>query len=308
VKTDDTLTVLYDGACPLCRREIGVYRGLEPDAPVCFADVSATDVDLPPGTTRAQLLARFHVRHADGRLESGAAAFVALWSRLPGWRLLAWAARVPGVPWAMERAYRGFLRWRPAMQRRARAWEARTDTGREAEPTASALTARIERDLRSDHAGETGAVAIYAGVLAVTRDPALRNFAQRHQATEREHLRRVEDWLPPDRRSRLLPAWRVAGWLTGALPALFGPRAVYATIAAVETFVDRHYQDQIDHLRAHTGPDDLLPMLQACQADECAHRDEAATAAGGPPGWLLRAWCAGVGAGSAGAVALARRV
>ena len=25
-----SLTVLYDGACPLCRREIGVCRGLRP--------------------------------------------------------------------------------------------------------------------------------------------------------------------------------------------------------------------------------------------------------------------------------------
>ena len=42
------LTVLYDGACPLCRREIGLYRGLKPlrsGSPVCFADVS--DAALP---------------------------------------------------------------------------------------------------------------------------------------------------------------------------------------------------------------------------------------------------------------------
>ncbi len=114
------LTVLYDGACPLCRREIGVYRGLQPlqaDAPVCFADVSDTSLPLPPGTTREQLLARFHVRGRDGQLLSGAQAFLSLWAALPGWRWLALAGRVPGVAWAMERGYRLFLRWRPMLQR-----------------------------------------------------------------------------------------------------------------------------------------------------------------------------------------------
>lgn len=290
--SEPALTVLYDGACPLCRREIALYQGLQADAPVCYADVSDAALALPPQTTRDQLMARFHVRHADGRMESGAAAFVALWARLPGWRALAWLARVPGVLWLMERAYRFFLRWRPAMQRRARAWEA----------------GHMERELRSDHAGETGAVFIYAGILAVSRDPGLREFASRHRATEAEHLRLIEAWLPAGRRSRLLPAWRLAGWLTGALPALVGPRTVYATIAAVETFVDRHYQHQIDHLLAHPGPEGLLPLLQTCQADECAHRDEAAAAAAVPPSALLRLWCAVVGAGSAGAVVLARRI
>ena len=120
VKEALPLTVLYDGSCPLCRREIGIYRGLQPlrsDSPVCFADVSDAALPLPPGTTREQLLARFHVRGRDGELRSGAQAFLALWSALPGWRWLALAGRLPGVAWLMERTYRLFLRWRPMLQR-----------------------------------------------------------------------------------------------------------------------------------------------------------------------------------------------
>jgi demethoxyubiquinone hydroxylase (CLK1/Coq7/Cat5 family) len=166
------------------------------------------------------------------------------------------------------------------------------------------------RELRSDHAGETGAVYIYRGIVAVARRrgyPELVSFAQSHGETESEHLRLIEAWLPPPLQSRLLGPWRIAGWLTGALPALFGPRAVYATIAAVETFVDQHYQQQIDYLNQHGGPDGLLELLKRCQADECHHRDEAAELAGAPASWMLRAWCALVGSGSATAVKIARR-
>ncbi|MCU0963962.1 MAG: DUF393 domain-containing protein [Burkholderiaceae bacterium] len=115
-KAAPALTVLYDGACPLCRREIGLYRGLPSSTPVCFADVSDAAQPLPSGTTREQLLARFHVRAADGRLLSGAQAFLALWDTLPGWRWLARIGRLPGVAWLMERVYRLFLRLRPALQ------------------------------------------------------------------------------------------------------------------------------------------------------------------------------------------------
>jgi predicted DCC family thiol-disulfide oxidoreductase YuxK len=120
------LTVLYDGACPLCRREMAVYRDLQPlqqGSPVCFADVSHTAVPLPTGTTREQLLARFHVQDRDGQLLSGAAAFLALWAALPGWRWLALAGRLPGAAWLMERLYRLCLRWRPMLQRWAARWD-----------------------------------------------------------------------------------------------------------------------------------------------------------------------------------------
>lgn len=122
-KNTPPLTVLYDGACPLCRREIGLYQNMRPTAPLRFADVSDAATTLPPGTTREQLMARFHVRRPSGQMLSGAEAFIALWTTLPGWRWLAMAGRLPGAPWAMERGYRGFLKVRPSMQR----WAARLD-------------------------------------------------------------------------------------------------------------------------------------------------------------------------------------
>lgn len=176
----------------------------------------------------------------------------------------------------------------------------------------SPLLARIPAllgDLRSDHAGETGAVMIYRGILARSQDPAIRRFAAAHLATEAGHLRLLEAMLAPGQRSILLPIWRVAGFLTGWLPALFGPRAIYATIEAVETFVDRHYEEQIARL-GHAGEEGALRrLLEACQGEEVHHRDEAAAALGGAERSLpLRAWAFIVGTGSAAAVSAARRI
>jgi ubiquinone biosynthesis monooxygenase Coq7 len=171
------------------------------------------------------------------------------------------------------------------------------------------LPVDVVADLRTDHAGETGAVCIYQGVLRFARDPTLRAFAEKHRATEQAHLHLIEAWLPPADRSRLLPLWRLAGWLTGALPALFGPRAVYATIEAVETFVDQHYEEQVQRLQALPSLRPLQLALIECQGDEVAHRNEAAAARGPqPPGWWLRAWCRVVASGSRSAVGVCRLI
>ncbi len=84
---------------------------------VCFSDVGDHAISLPPGTTRQQLLTRFHVLSRDGQLLSGALAFIALWAALPGWRWLANIGRVHGAAWLMERTYRLFLHCRPTLQR-----------------------------------------------------------------------------------------------------------------------------------------------------------------------------------------------
>lgn len=163
------------------------------------------------------------------------------------------------------------------------------------------------QELRSDQAGEVGAVMIYRGILAVSRDSTVRKFAEHHLQTERKHLAEIDALLPRAQRSRLLPLWRIAGVLTGALPALFGAKAVYATIEAVETFVDHHYATQIARLDAEQIFPSLRATLNQCRLDEVAHRDEAKGNLTASPGPLLSAWCRAVGSGSALAVGLAKR-
>lgn len=314
------LTVLYDGSCPLCRREISVYQGSAATQPLSFRDVSDPALEPPAGVPVEALMARFHVQHADGRLESGASAFIALWAVMPGWRWLARLGRLPGMTQLMEWAYLAFLRLRPALQLVARHLERRASQPSQATP--SPLPREVMRELRTDHAGETGAVMIYRGILAVTRDPALRAFAQHHLDTERRHLHLIEQIVPSRDRSRLLPLWRLSGWLTGALPSCTGPRAVYATIQAVETFVDRHYADQIKLIDALLGQpiagtsttpsarelQELRAILEQCRLDEVSHRDDAAQRWEGRASGLLRVWQGAVGRGSASAVALCRLI
>ena len=109
----------------------------------------------------------------------------------------------------------------------------------------SAVHKELLADLRPDHAGEYGAVCIDDGILPVSRSSEAYRFATNHRATELEHLRFMEAYLPPSERTRLLPVWKLMAWQLGALPALFGPKAVYATIDAVESFVETHYRRQI---------------------------------------------------------------
>lgn len=164
----------------------------------------------------------------------------------------------------------------------------------------------LEGELRSDHAGETGAVWIYRGVLAANPKHELRQFCLRHLATEERHLEKMNMLLAPNFRSALLPLWRVAGFLTGFLPGCLNDRAVYLTVSAVETFVQRHYQQQIEHPEL-LGYPDIKAILVACMNDEIEHKDEAAELSKSPNGKLAESWCALVGSGSSIAVNLARR-
>jgi predicted DCC family thiol-disulfide oxidoreductase YuxK len=110
--------VFFDGACPLCAREIEFYQKQEGASGIAWVDVSRTNAtDLPDGLSRQDALARFHVQTNNGELVDGAAAFAHLWSALPRFQLAGKLARTAPVLWGLEHLYNLFLPLRPYLQR-----------------------------------------------------------------------------------------------------------------------------------------------------------------------------------------------
>ena len=105
--------VFYDGGCPVCRREIGLYRRHVPEEAVDWLDVAAAPPGaVAPGLDREAAMRRFHVRRADGSIEGGARAFFALWRSIPKLRWAGVAFDRPPFTWVGEVAYRAFLKVR----------------------------------------------------------------------------------------------------------------------------------------------------------------------------------------------------
>lgn len=112
-------TVYYDGACPLCTKEIQTYRKVQGAENLAWVDAAHCDGQaLGDDLNSERALERMHVRDESGRLISGAAAFAAIWARLPRTR---WLGRILGSRPALvflEPAYRLFLKIRPLWRKK----------------------------------------------------------------------------------------------------------------------------------------------------------------------------------------------
>jgi ubiquinone biosynthesis monooxygenase Coq7 len=162
--------------------------------------------------------------------------------------------------------------------------------------------------LRVDHAGEVGAVRIYAGQRAVMGDrvPAARTIA-RMAAQEEAHRARLEAMLVARgvRPTLLGPLWDRTGHALGVVTALIGPEAAMACTAAVETEIDRHYGAQLAQLG--TADPELRETVAAFRAEEIEHRDLAlAEGAERAPAYPLLAGA--IRLGCRVAIALSKRI
>ncbi|MBN8846805.1 MULTISPECIES: demethoxyubiquinone hydroxylase family protein [unclassified Sphingomonas] len=166
----------------------------------------------------------------------------------------------------------------------------------------------VESMIRVDQAGEYGATRIYAGQLAIMghRSPAARKISG--MAMQEERHRAFFDRLIAERGVRptlLQPFWNVAGFALGAVTAAIGPEAAMACTAAVETEIDRHYDEQL----AALGEDDpeLADAVREFQAEEVEHRETAlASGAEDAPAYPLLS--AAIRLGCRVAIATAKRI
>jgi len=131
--------------------------------------------------------------------------------------------------------------------------------------------------IRVDHAGEYGAVRIYAGQMAMfgRRNSAAADAIRHMAEQEDEHLARFEVLIAERgvKPTVLQPVWHAAGYGLGAVTALMGERTAMACTEAVEEVIDGHYGGQIAAL-GDRDPD-LKATLEEFRADEIAHRDAA---------------------------------
>lgn len=117
-----TITVFFDGACPVCSREIALYRRLERQGRIAWHDLAGPGDRLrgqPFGLAAA--LELLHVEDARGRLHIGLDAHLLMWQQLPVLKFLSWALRRwPAARPPLEALYLAFTKRRPGLLQRRR--------------------------------------------------------------------------------------------------------------------------------------------------------------------------------------------
>ena len=106
------LTVFFDGACPICVREIALMRRLDKRRRLVCCDFSRSDYDAASiNISLAELGRVIHARWADGNVITGVEVFRAMWEAI-GLGFLAKLSRLPVVEPLVFRAYAWFARHR----------------------------------------------------------------------------------------------------------------------------------------------------------------------------------------------------
>lgn len=134
------------------------------------------------------------------------------------------------------------------------------------------------RMLKVNHAGEHGAVHIYAGQISIVRLRATALAAELREFKAHEEKHRAIFALELDRRGlrRCRSYWMcaVGGYALGLLSGILGEKAIAATTVAVERVVIRHLHQQL--LDLGTTDPAATSAISRILTEEQQHHDQSA--------------------------------
>ncbi|WP_426339205.1 demethoxyubiquinone hydroxylase family protein [Pseudoduganella sp. S-14] len=135
------------------------------------------------------------------------------------------------------------------------------------------------RFLKVNHAGEHGAVNIYAGQIFMARLTARSMVAELIEFKSHEERHRAIFWSELQRRNRprCKSYWLcgMGGFILGLVTGAFGRRAIAATTVAVERVVLRHLEQQLALL---SDKDEMASQaIASIVTEERQHHDQSAT-------------------------------
>lgn len=135
------------------------------------------------------------------------------------------------------------------------------------------------RFLKVNHAGEHGAVNIYAGQIFLARLTAPSMVAELIEFKSHEERHRAIFWAELQRRNRqrCKSYWLcgMGGFILGLVTGAFGRRAIAATTVAVERVVLRHLEQQLMLL---SDKDEMASQaIASIVTEERQHHDQSAT-------------------------------
>jgi len=109
------IEVFFDGACPLCRKEIRMLQWLDRRQRIRFTDITAADFAAQDyGKTTQQFMDEIQGRLPDNSWITGVEVFRRLYGAV-GFGWITWATRLPLVSHVLEWGYRKFaknrLKW-----------------------------------------------------------------------------------------------------------------------------------------------------------------------------------------------------
>ena len=110
--------VFFDGACPLCSKEVKLYKKLAANDPdevaIEWIDISKSQTKLKEeGIKYADAMQLMHVKDASGIHQVGIDAVLTVWDQIPYYRKLSkFLKSIPALHPLLDKAYRFTARYR----------------------------------------------------------------------------------------------------------------------------------------------------------------------------------------------------